>query len=67
DKDNGVVTGQQNFTSRDWYQQAKTSRTAQVTEIYEDKITGKQVISVVMPVYQQSRFIGVLLGDIQLD
>lgn len=67
DKDNGVVTGQQNFTSRDWYQQAKTSRTAQVTEIYEDKITGKQVISVVMPVYQQSHFIGVLLGDIQLD
>lgn len=67
DKDNGVVTGQQNFTSRDWYQQAKTSRTAQVTEIYEDKITGKQVISVVMPVYQQSRFIGILLGDIQLD
>ncbi|MCC4237844.1 methyl-accepting chemotaxis protein [Vibrio anguillarum] len=67
DKDNGVVTGQQNFTSRDWYQQAKTSRTAQVTEIYEDKITGKQVISVVMPVYQQSRFIGVLLGDIQLN
>lgn len=67
DKDNGVVTGQQNFTSRDWYQQAKTSRTAQVTEIYEDKVTGKQVISVVMPVYQQSRFIGVLLGDIQLD
>ncbi|MGL5108273.1 MAG: methyl-accepting chemotaxis protein [Vibrio ordalii] len=67
DKDNGVVTDQQNLTSRDWYQQAKTSRTAQVTEIYEDKITAKQVISVVMPVYQQSRFIGVLLGDIQLD
>ncbi|CAM3118450.1 hypothetical protein VIOR103205_13905 [Vibrio ordalii] len=67
DKDNGVVTGQQNLTSMDWYQQAKTSRTAQVTEIYEDKITAKQVISVVMPVYQQSRFIGVLLGDIQLD
>ncbi|MGC7893937.1 methyl-accepting chemotaxis protein [Vibrio anguillarum] len=67
DKDNGVVTGQQNFTSRDWYQQAKTSRTAQVTEIYEDKITGKRVISAVMPVYEQGQFIGVLLGDIQLD
>lgn len=66
-KDNGIVTGQQSFLNRDWYQQAKASKTSQITEIYKDIVTGKQVVSVVMPVYQQTRFIGVLLGDIQLD
>ncbi|ASG05690.1 methyl-accepting chemotaxis protein [Vibrio anguillarum] len=67
DKDNGVVTGKKNFTNKDWYRQAKTSRSSLLTEIYEDQITGKRVISAVMPVYEQGQFIGVLLGDIQLD
>ncbi|OEE38474.1 methyl-accepting chemotaxis protein [Vibrio anguillarum] len=67
DKDNGVATGKKNFTNKDWYRQAKTSRSSLLTEIYEDQITGKRVISAVMPVYEQGQFIGVLLGDIQLD
>jgi methyl-accepting chemotaxis protein len=66
-KDSGVVTGKQNFTNKDWYQQAKTFRAALLTEIYQDQITGKRVISAVTPVYQQGQFIGILLGDIQLD
>ncbi|MDE1312474.1 methyl-accepting chemotaxis protein [Vibrio aestuarianus] len=64
--DDGVWTGKQDFKSRSWYQQAKTSQSAFLTDIYEDQLTGSRVVSAVTPVYAQSRFIGVLLGDIQL-
>ncbi|MDE1339469.1 methyl-accepting chemotaxis protein [Vibrio aestuarianus] len=64
--DDSVWTGKQDFKSRSWYQQAKTSQSAFLTDIYEDQVTGSRVVSAVTPVYAQSRFIGVLLGDIQL-
>ena len=64
--DYSVWTGKQDFKSRSWYQQAKTSQSAFLTDIYEDQVTGSRVVSAVTPVYAQSRFIGVLLGDIQL-
>ncbi|MGL4828128.1 MAG: methyl-accepting chemotaxis protein [Vibrio sp.] len=67
DKEGGITTGRYIFTDRDWYQQAKSRRNSFLTDIYQDQITGKKVISAVTPLIQQGQFIGALLGDFQLD
>ncbi|WP_000172110.1 methyl-accepting chemotaxis protein [Vibrio sp. RC586] len=67
DKDGGITTGRFTFTDRDWYQQAKNRQTPFLTEIYQDQVTGKKVISAVSPLLVQGQFVGALLGDFQLD
>ncbi|MCF8777640.1 methyl-accepting chemotaxis protein [Vibrio sp. IRLE0018] len=62
----GITTSEQNFNQREWYQSAKGSNSAKLTNIYVDKITGEKVVSATMPVYYQGQFQGVLLGDILL-
>ncbi|EHS1183939.1 methyl-accepting chemotaxis protein [Vibrio vulnificus] len=62
----GISTSEQNFNQREWYQNAKSGNSAKLTDIYVDKITGEKVVSATMPVYYQSQFQGVLLGDILL-
>ncbi|EMC3731756.1 methyl-accepting chemotaxis protein [Vibrio cholerae] len=67
DKEGGVTTNRFKFTDRDWYQQAKSRRNPFLTEIYQDQVTGKKVISAVSPILHQGQFVGALLGDFQLD
>ncbi|MGT3787442.1 methyl-accepting chemotaxis protein [Vibrio cholerae] len=67
DKEGGVTTNRFKFTDRDWYQQAKSRRSPFLTEIYQDQVTGKKVISAVSPILHQGQFVGALLGDFQLD
>ncbi|GHX52947.1 methyl-accepting chemotaxis protein [Vibrio cholerae] len=67
DKEGGVTTNRFKFTDRDWYQQAKNRRSPFLTEIYQDQVTGKKVISAVSPMLHQGQFVGALLGDFQLD
>ncbi|HDY8179368.1 TPA: methyl-accepting chemotaxis protein [Vibrio vulnificus] len=62
----GITTEEQNFSQRDWYRMAKGSQGVKLTDIYIDKITGEKVVSAIMPVYNGSKFQGVLLGDIPL-
>ncbi|EKF9062765.1 methyl-accepting chemotaxis protein [Vibrio cholerae] len=67
DKEGGVTTNRFKFTDRGWYQQAKSRRSPFLTEIYQDQVTGKKVISAVSPILHQGQFVGALLGDFQLD
>ncbi|TXX73415.1 methyl-accepting chemotaxis protein [Vibrio cholerae] len=67
DKEGGVTTNRFKFIDRDWYQQAKSRRSPFLTEIYQDQVTGKKVISAVSPILHQGQFVGALLGDFQLD
>lgn len=67
DKEGGVTTNRFKFTDRDWYQQAKSRRSSFLTEIYQDQVTGKKVISSVSPILHQGQFVGALLGDFHLD
>ncbi|EOW9181891.1 methyl-accepting chemotaxis protein [Vibrio cholerae] len=67
DKEGGVTTNRFKFTDRDWYQRAKSRRSPFLTEIYQDQVTGKKVISAVSPILHQGQFVGALLGDFQLD
>ncbi|EOX3349069.1 methyl-accepting chemotaxis protein [Vibrio cholerae] len=67
DKEGGVTTNRFKFTDRDWYQQTKSRRSPFLTEIYQDQVTGKKVISAVSPILHQGQFVGALLGDFQLD
>ncbi len=67
DKEGGVTTNRFKFTDRAWYQQAKSRRSPFLTEIYQDQVTGKKVISAVSPILHQGQFVGALLGDFQLD
>ncbi len=62
-----MTTNRFKFTDRDWYQQAKSRRSPFLTEIYQDQVTGKKVISAVSPILHQGQFVGALLGDFQLD
>lgn len=55
------------FRTRDWYQAAKNAPGVILTDIYQDQVTQQKVISVTMPVKQGGQFVGVLLGDIQLN
>jgi methyl-accepting chemotaxis protein len=54
------------FRTRSWYKAAKNASSAALTDIYQDKVTGDQVVSVTMPIKQDDIVVGVLLGDIQL-
>ncbi|GLT19728.1 methyl-accepting chemotaxis protein [Vibrio zhanjiangensis] len=54
------------FRGRDWYQAAKQASTVTLTDIYQDKVTKENVVSVTMPIKQNGNVVGVLLGDIQL-
>lgn len=67
DKEGGVTTNRFKFIDRDWYQQVKSRRSPFLTEIYQDQVTGKKVISAVSPILHQGQFVGALLGDFQLD
>ncbi len=53
-------------TSRPWYQLAKSNRKTSLTKIYKDIYTGKAVISIAAPIYDNGQFSGVLLGDLLL-
>jgi methyl-accepting chemotaxis protein len=55
------------FRTRGWYQSAKASQRAGLTDIYQDKVTGKNVISMTMAVIEKGQVVGVLLGDVSLD
>ena len=54
------------FRDRGWYQAAKIASSVSLTDIYQDKVTGEKVVSVTMPIQQDGKVVGVLLGDIQL-
>ncbi|MDC5821596.1 methyl-accepting chemotaxis protein [Vibrio europaeus] len=54
------------FRTRDWYRAAKNASGVSLTDIYQDQVTKQKVVSVTMPVVESGRFIGVLLGDVQL-
>ncbi|WP_394252325.1 methyl-accepting chemotaxis protein [Vibrio profundi] len=54
------------FRTRDWYKNALNASGVTLTGIYQDQVTKQEVISVTMPVRQNGKVIGVLLGDIQL-
>jgi methyl-accepting chemotaxis protein len=62
----GVSPISDKFKQRAWYQLAKREGKTAITDIYIDSITKKRVVSIVTPVYDNGRFSGVLLGDLQL-
>ncbi|NUT78043.1 methyl-accepting chemotaxis protein [Pseudomonas sp. C1C7] len=51
---------------RDWYKSAQTSSGSVLTEPYIDISTGKLVISIVQSVFDETRHIGVVGGDLSL-
>ncbi len=65
--DNGVFPVSEKFKQRGWYQLAKQNGKTSLTDIYIDSVTKKEVISIATPVYDDGKFSGVLLGDLQLD
>ncbi|KPU83444.1 chemotaxis protein [Psychromonas sp. PRT-SC03] len=52
--------------SRGWYQQAKQAGKGIITNIYEDSVTKKQLVTIAEPFYSEGVFKGVLLADIEL-
>ena len=65
--DDGVLPVSDTFKQRAWYKLAQSTRKTSITDVYIDSITKKQVISIATPIYDNGRFSGVLLGDLQLD
>jgi methyl-accepting chemotaxis protein len=53
--------------TRGWYKEAKNKRSTIITDIYTGSSTGKLMISIAAPFYQESQLVGVLLADIELD
>ncbi|MBZ9785497.1 methyl-accepting chemotaxis protein [Pseudomonas sp. REP124] len=51
---------------RDWYKSAQTTSGSVLTEPYIDISTGKLVISIVQSVFDETRHIGVVGGDLSL-
>lgn len=53
--------------TRPWYKKAKSSNSVAYSEVYEDAITKKMVVSIAKPVHVQGKLIGVAGVDIDLD
>ncbi|MBP0958904.1 MAG: methyl-accepting chemotaxis protein [Oscillospiraceae bacterium] len=54
-------------TTRGWYQDAKKSKTTIFTAPYIDTATGRMIITVASPLYENGKFAGVFACDITLD
>lgn len=52
--------------ARSWYQSAKQKRSTIMTGIYEGASTGKLMVSIAEPFFDQGVFRGVLLADLEL-
>ncbi|WP_413112497.1 methyl-accepting chemotaxis protein [Thaumasiovibrio sp. DFM-14] len=64
--DNGVFDESMYFTQRNWYQEAKRQRQTVISLPYTDSVTEEMVISISAPVYDDTEFVGVMVGDIML-
>lgn len=53
--------------TRGWYSEAKNKHSTIITDIYTGSSTGKLMISIAAPFYNESQLVGVLLADIELD
>lgn len=54
-------------TTRGWYQNAKNTRSTIFTAPYIDTATGRMIITVASPIYENNEFVGVFACDITLD
>ncbi|AGH80680.1 methyl-accepting chemotaxis protein [Psychromonas sp. CNPT3] len=52
--------------TRDWYKKAQQAGKGIVTNIYNDALTKKQLVSIAEPFYLNGEFKGVLLADVEL-
>ncbi len=68
----GAASGKRDISlydprTRDWYILAQKARKTIVTDIYQDALTKKLLVSIAEPFYQNGKLEGVLLADIELD
>ncbi len=63
----GIKEVTDRYLSRPWFTDTVRSRKTVTSDIYQDIVTKKQVMSISTPVYQGSKLIAVLIGDVHLD
>ncbi|WP_087025600.1 methyl-accepting chemotaxis protein [Thaumasiovibrio subtropicus] len=62
----GQTTLTTNLRTRPWYRAVKVDNRTQISEIYNDIVSGSQVISIAAPLIENGQFTGVLVGDVLL-
>lgn len=65
--DGGIKEVTDRYLTRPWFTDTVQSRKTITSDIYQDIITKKQVMSISAPVYQNGELIAVLIGDVNLD
>ncbi|MCI1960062.1 MAG: methyl-accepting chemotaxis protein [Clostridia bacterium] len=64
----GYVSGSGwDVTSRPWYKEIIKNKKVTITEPYQDTVTNKWIVSVIAPVYEKEKLLGVAGIDFSLD
>ncbi|BDU40367.1 methyl-accepting chemotaxis protein [Vibrio sp. SCSIO 43132] len=65
--DGGIKEETDRYLTRPWFTETAQKGRTITSDIYQDIVTKKQVISISAPVYQNGELIAVLIGDVRLD